>query len=64
MEAQEQYLDYLTDVSFQGVNSFFVLQLEDDAIRTENTIFFPQGEIKITTSWPMVATFLISHKNI
>ena len=46
MEAQEQYLDYLIDVSFQGVNSFFVLQLEDDAIRTEDTIFFPQGEIK------------------
>ena len=40
MEAQEQYLDYLIDVSFQGVNSFFVLQLEDDAIRTEDTEYF------------------------
>ena len=40
MEAQEQYLDYLTDVSFQGVNSFFVLQLEDDAIEQRTQYFF------------------------
>ena len=30
-ERQKQYLDYLTDQSFQGVNSLFVLPFENQA---------------------------------
>ena len=33
-QAQNQYLNYLTDPSFQGVNSVFVLLLENDAQQT------------------------------
>ena len=33
-EKQNQYLDYLTDARFQGVNRLFVLSFEDEAQRT------------------------------
>ena len=46
-EAQNQYLDYLIDPSFQGANRLFVLAFEDAAHRTRHTGFFlPTVEIK------------------
>ena len=41
-ERQKQYLDYLTDPSFQGVNRLFVLSFEDEKQRkvTKNIIFW------------------------
>ena len=38
--AQNYYLDYLIDLSVQGVNRLFVLSFEDNAVRTG---FFFQG---------------------
>ena len=37
---QNQYLDYLTDPSFQGINSLFVLSYEDNANRTSYRQYF------------------------
>ena len=34
VQAQNQYLDYLVDPSFQGVNRLFVLSFENNAYRT------------------------------
>ena len=47
MVAQNQYLDYLIDPSFQGVNRLSVLSYEDNAVRTGHTGYFlPTPEIK------------------
>ena len=44
---QSQYLDYLIDPSFQGVNRLFVLLLADNAHQTSYTGYFlPTAEIK------------------
>ena len=44
---QNQYLDYLTDSSFQGVNRLFVLSFENITDRTAHTgYYFPKVEIK------------------
>ena len=40
MYIQNQYLDYLTDSSFQGINSLFVLSYEDNANRTSYRQYF------------------------
>ena len=46
-ERASQYLDDLIDPSFQGVNSLFVLPLEDNAYRTScNRYFLPTSKIK------------------
>ena len=39
-ENQNQYLDYLIDPSFQGVNRLSVLSYENSAHRTRHTGFF------------------------
>ena len=36
LERQNQYLDYLVDLSFQEVNRLFVLSFEDSAYRIEH----------------------------
>ena len=47
IERQNQYLDYLIDPSFLGVNRLFVLIFENNADRTGLTgYFFPKVEIK------------------
>ena len=47
MQAQNQYLEYLIDHSFQGVNRLFVLPFEDNVHRTSCTrYFFPTVKIK------------------
>ena len=38
--ARNQYLDYLIDPSFHGVNTFFVLSFEDNAHQTRHTRYF------------------------
>ena len=38
--AQNQYLNYLIDPSFRGVNRLFVLLFENNAVRTGNTSYF------------------------
>ena len=44
---KNQYLDYLTDPSFQGVNRLFVLLFENNNDRTAYTSYFlPTVEIK------------------
>ena len=46
-EAQNQYLDYLIDPSFQGANRLFVLAFENAAHRTRHTGYFlPTVELK------------------
>ena len=46
-ENQNQYLDYLIDPSFQGVNGLSVLSYENSAHRTRHTgFFFRKVEIK------------------
>ena len=37
MQAQNQYLDYLIDPSFQGTNRLFVSSLEDNTVKTGDT---------------------------
>ena len=47
IEEQNQFIDYLIDPSFQGVNRLFVLSFEDNAERTRYTGYFlPKVEIK------------------
>ena len=46
-QISNQYLDYLIDPSFQGINILFVLSFENDAHRTSYKRFFlPTVEIK------------------
>ena len=46
-ERKNQYLDYLIDPSFQGVNRLFVLSFEDEAQRTSyKRYYLPTVEIK------------------
>ena len=40
MQTRSQYLDYLIDPSFQGVNRVFVLLLENNARQTVHTSYF------------------------
>ena len=47
IERQNQYLGYLIDPIFQGVNRFFVLSFEHNAVRTGHREYFlPKVEIK------------------
>ena len=47
IQAQSQYLDYLIDPSFQGVNRVFVLSFADSTDRTGNRSYFlPNVKIK------------------
>ena len=39
-ERQNQYLDFLVDPSFQGVNRFFVLLFENEAQRISNKRYY------------------------
>ena len=46
-QAQNRYLDYLTDPSFQGVDRLFVLLFENRTYRTVHTIYYvPKVEKK------------------
>ena len=46
-ESQNQYLDFLIDSRFQGVNRLFVLSFENDEDRKVHTRFYlPKVEIK------------------
>ena len=46
-ERQNQYLDFLIDPSFQGVNRLFVLSFENEEDRKVHTGYYlPKGEIK------------------
>ena len=38
IKRQNEYLDYLIDMSFQGVDRNFILSFEDNAVRTGHTI--------------------------
>ena len=59
MEAQNQYLDYLIDPSFQWVNRLFVLSFEHDAQgRSHKRYFFQQQKWKTTILWLMDNFFL------
>ena len=40
MQAQNQYLDYLINSSFQGVNRFFVLSFKNNTNRTGHKWYF------------------------
>ena len=40
MQTQNQYLDYLIDPVFQGVNRLFVLSFGDNAVRTGHKEYF------------------------
>ena len=40
MQAQNQYLDYLIDASFQGVYRLFILSFEDNGDRTGHAGYF------------------------
>ena len=47
IEGPNEYLDYLIDPSFQGVDRIFVLSFENNAHRTRHTWYFlPKVEIK------------------
>ena len=47
MQVQNQYSDYLIDLSFQGVNRFLVLSFKHNAVRTSHTGYFlPKIEIE------------------
>ena len=43
---QDQYLDYLINPSFQGVNRLFVLSFGNNALRTRKTELFNQPKNK------------------
>ena len=46
-ERQTQYLNFLIDPSFEGVNRLFVLSFEDEVQRTSNKQYYlPTREIK------------------
>ena len=46
-ERQTQYLNFLIDPSFQGVNRLFVLSFEDEVQRTSNKQYYlPTREMK------------------
>ena len=40
IERPNEYLDYLINLSFQGVNRFFVLSFENNAHRARHTGYF------------------------
>ena len=46
-ERQKQYLDFLIDPNFQGVNRFFVLLFENKVDRKVHTKYYlPKAEIQ------------------
>ena len=47
IERQNQYLDYLIDPNFQGVNRLFVLSFEDNSHRTRHTGNFLFSKISL-----------------
>ena len=52
MERGNQYLDYLIDPNFHGVNRLHVLSFEDNGHRTRHTRYFlPEVEIKTLIFW-------------
>ena len=60
-ERQNQYLDYLIDPTFQGVNRLFVLPFENEAQRISyKRYYLPIVEIKIIMLWLMDKPFLIN----
>ena len=50
IERQNQYLDYLIDPNFQGVNRLFVLSFEDNSHRTRHTGYFLFSKISLLGS--------------
>ena len=62
-ERQKQYLDFLIDPSFQGVNKFFVLSFENEAQRTSYKRYcLPSIEIKNYNVMIDGQNFLINQK--
>ena len=48
VETPQQYLDYLIDPSFQGINNLFILSFKKSTDRTAHTEhYLPKVEIKI-----------------
>ena len=45
-EAQNEYLDFLINSSFQGVNRLFVLSFENENGRVSHSNYLPKVEIK------------------
>ena len=59
--AQNRYLNYLINPSFQGVNRLFVLSFENENDRTSHsTYYLPKVEIKYYNVMLMEETFLIN----
>ena len=53
-ERVNQYLNFLIDPSFQGINILFVLPFENEAQRTSyKRYYLPTRKIKIITFWSM-----------
>ena len=47
IQAQKQYLGYLIDPGFQGVNTLFVLSFKDNVVRAAQIgCFLLKGEVK------------------
>ena len=59
-ERKKQYLDYLIDPSFQGVNRLFSLSFENDR-GEHNGYFLPTVKIKDGNIMNDGKIFLISH---
>ena len=59
LEKQNQYLDYLVDTSFQGVNELFVLLFENNDSRKAHRGYFLPETTRLLL-WSMEKTILIS----
>ena len=62
MQAQNHFLDYLTDPCFEGINRLFVLSFEDNAVRARHT-----AKVEISKILPKVeikyCNFIIDGRN-
>ena len=47
MNQKQQYLDYIIDLNFQGVNRLSVLSFPDNLIETGSKMFYAMSENKI-----------------
>ena len=64
-ERQNQYLDFLIGLSFQGVNRLFVLSFENENDVKAHTVYYlPKVEIKEYNVMLMEKPFLISQLKV
>ena len=64
-ERQNEYLDYLSNPSFQGVSRLFVSSSEGNAVRTRHTRYFlPSIETKDGNIFINGKTILINHEKM